>query len=99
VDSVAGTVTLANGQIHEADLIVAADGIHVSFLGIILSCENKLADYSFELSPASGDYFSKLQKQQRPTQLRIVLLLMSLKSSMIPSVYLLNMLTGYAELS
>ena len=32
VDAEAGTITLANGDVHEADLIVAADGIHVSFI-------------------------------------------------------------------
>ena len=32
VDAEAGMVTLINGDVHEADLIVAADGIHVSVI-------------------------------------------------------------------
>jgi 2-polyprenyl-6-methoxyphenol hydroxylase-like FAD-dependent oxidoreductase len=34
-DPVAGTLTLKNGEVHQADLIIGADGIHVRLLSPI----------------------------------------------------------------
>ncbi|KAJ7661965.1 FAD/NAD(P)-binding domain-containing protein [Mycena polygramma] len=40
-DPIAGTLTLKNGQVHQADLIVGADGIHSTTRTSVLGCVQK----------------------------------------------------------